>query len=180
MSDSPAYTRLQALLSTIVLSIARNTKEIGIEHFPNEAIMEFSVDPRDQGRIVGKKGCVIWAIQVLMWYAGMTQLGFSYKVKLLEPEAPIKGHSSPFRFNPKWDRAKIIGCAKAIIEACMPKHAGCSIEETDETSAVIKLQIEKYLQTPIGDPPFVEAFETVMRAAGMSNGATIKTETLFL
>lgn len=180
MSEHPAYTRLQALLSTIVKSIARNTTNPGIEHFPNEAIFILSVDPRDQGRIVGKKGCTIWAIQSIMWFAGMAQLGWSYKVKLLDPEAPIKGHARPFRFDPKWDRTKIQGLAAAIVETCLPKHAEYRFEETDETSALIRLNIQKYLKPALSDPSFEEAFESVMRAAGMSNGATIKTESLFL
>lgn len=180
MSDSPAYTRLQALLSTIVSSIAQNTQTPDIDHFPNEAIIQFAVDPRDQGRIVGKKGCTIWAIQVLMWYAGLTQLQCAYKIKLLDPEAPCKGHSRPFRFNKKYDRDKIINLAEAIVETCIPKHATVYFQELDETTMMTSLKIEKYLQTPITDPSFVEAFESVMRAAGMSNGATIKTEATFI
>jgi hypothetical protein len=43
----------------------------------------------------------------------------------------------------------------------------------------VKLKIQKYLRMPMGDPSFTEAFETIIRAAGMSIGATIQSEITF-
>jgi predicted RNA-binding protein YlqC (UPF0109 family) len=177
MSDT--VDPMVGLLKTITESIGRSSSPPVIRHFPDEAKLQFSVDPADQGRIVGKKGCVIWAIQVIMWYAGMAQLTCEYQVELLEPEAPYKGLSRPFRWDPKWNRSKIMSLATAVSETCLKDHANLDMKDTGETSATIFLKINKYLQCPLLDPPFCEAFQTIVHAAGMSNGVDIKTEVIF-
>jgi predicted RNA-binding protein YlqC (UPF0109 family) len=171
---------LDSLLRTIVDTIGKKTPLPMIEHIEKEALFRLQIDGQDVGRFVGKDGLHIWSIQTLFWYAGLAQVGYSYSIKLLEPEVSFKNRGPvPFRFNPDWDREKIKNLISKIILSCVPGHASYTFQEESETSAVAKLKITKYLQRNMEDPSFVEAFSTVLRAAGMSQCVSIKTEATF-
>lgn len=172
--------KLRHFLSTIVFAIARATKRPEILHFPQEALFTLAVEPGDQGRFVGKHAATIWSIQTLFWYAGMAQAGYCYSVRLLGPPEPPRNRiSTPIKFSPTWSRKIINNLITEIIGACIPTHADYSIEEIDETKANVTLTIQKYLQERMEEPSFPEAFATVLRTAGMSQGVAIKTETIF-
>lgn len=170
--------RLRSLLETITLAIGRRTKVPEIEHCPADALFLLKVDPYDQGRFVGKMGGTIWAIQTIFWYAGLTQFGWSYSVKLFdhpkEERKPV-----PFKFNPKWDRKKIENLVSQILDTCLRSYCQWSIFETGEASVTVNLKLMQYLKINLTDPSFVDAFDTVVRAAGMSNGVQIKTEAIW-
>jgi predicted RNA-binding protein YlqC (UPF0109 family) len=167
--------KLRSLLETIVLAIGRRTKAPEIEHFLNEALFTFEVDPYDQGRFVGKLGSTIWAIQTIFWYAGLTQFGWSYSVKLMDH--PLENRRSvPFKLNPKWDRKKINNLVDRILETCLRSYCSWSLQETGAADLTVNLILMRYLKINLAEPSFVDAFETVVRVAGLSNGVRIKTE----
>lgn len=169
--------KLRSLLETITLSIGRRTKHPDIECYPNEAIFTLAVDPHDQGRFIGKLGSTIWAIQTIFWYAGLTQFGWSYSVRLLEPDNPAKERRpAPFKFNPGWDRNKIENLVRQICDTCLRSYCHWSLLETGEAKLTVNLNLMRYLRINLTDPSFPDAFETVLRVAGMSNGVQIKTE----
>jgi hypothetical protein len=85
----------------------------------------------------------------------------------------------PIKFNPQWPRKVVNNLIAEIIGACIPDHADYVVQETGDTSALIKLRLPKYLQMQMGDPSFSEAFSTVVRAAGMSQGCSIQTESIW-
>lgn len=175
-----AHLKLRSLLETIVGCIAKMTPDPEIEHYQNQALFTLSVNPHDQGRFIGKLGGTIWALQTIFWYAGLTVCGYSYSVRLMEPDCPVKNRKPvPIKFNPKWDRKKIENLIARVMENTLRSYASYSIIETSETSMTIGLKIEKYLAMNVADPSFVDAFETVMRVAGMSNGVNITTEAIF-
>jgi predicted RNA-binding protein YlqC (UPF0109 family) len=170
--------RLHSLLETIVFSIARRTKAPEIEHYPHDALFILQVDPYDQGRFVGKMGSTIWAIQTIFWYAGLTQFGWSYSVKLMDH--PIENRKSvPFKFDPNWDRKKIEKLIGNILDVCLKRYCSWSTLETGPASLTVNLKLMQYLKINLTDPSFVDAFETVVRVAGLSNGVKIKTEAIF-
>lgn len=167
--------KLRSLLETIVRTIGRRTKAPEIEHYPNEALFTLLVDPYDQGRFVGRLGGTIWAIQTIFWYAGLTQLGWSYSVKLLDH--PLENRKSvPFRLNPKWDREKIKNLIDELLTTCLRSYCSWSLQETGAAKLTVNLTLMRYLKINLADPSFVDAFETVTRVAGLSNGVQIKTE----
>lgn len=167
--------KLRSLLETIALTIGRRTKVPEIEHYANDAMFTLKVDPYDQGRFVGKMGGTIWAIQTIFWYAGLTQFGWSYTVKLFDhPKQERK--PVPFKFSPKWDRKKIENLVSQILETCLRSYCTWSIFETGPASLTVNLKLMQYLKINLTDPSFVDAFDTVMRQAGMSNGVQITTE----
>lgn len=175
-----SYLKLRSLLETIVSSIAKKTPNPEIEHYHSSALFTLCVNPHDQGRFIGKLGGTIWAIQTIFWYAGLTLCGYSYSVRLMEPDAPIMNRKPvPIKFNPKWDRKKIENLIAEVLGITLRSYASYSLVETSETSMTVFLRIEKYLSLNLSDPNFVEAFGTVMRVAGMSNGVNIKTEAIF-
>jgi predicted RNA-binding protein YlqC (UPF0109 family) len=172
--------KLHSLLETIVLAIGRRTKAPEIEHYLNEARFTLAVDPHDQGRFIGKLGGTIWAIQSIFWYAGLTQFGWPYSVKLLEPDNPVKERQpAPFKFNPHWDREKIKNLIDRILETTLRSYCRWSLQETGPASLTVNLTLMKYLKINLSDPSFADAFETVVRVAGMSNGVQITTETVW-
>jgi predicted RNA-binding protein YlqC (UPF0109 family) len=170
--------KLSRLLSTIVFAIGQNTPHPEIEHFHNQAAFTLAVHPRDQGRMIGAKGATIWAIQTIFYFAGLAQCGYSYTVKLLEPDAPEKDRK-PFRFNPKWDRSRIRHLLDTIVDCVLPGHASYTLDELDDTTALVSLKIQKYLSMNLNDPNFAEAFANVVRASGMSSGVNIKAEAIY-
>lgn len=171
--------KLEDLLRIIAGAISRKDKAV-IEHVPGDFLFRLQVSPSDQGRFVGKLGQTIWAIQTIFWYAGFTQVTHNYTIHLLEPKIPHDRHCPiPFRFNPEWDRAKISSLATAIHDYCLPVHSRWKLTEINKTTALIHLVIEAYLQTPIHDPSFVDAYTIVMKVAGMSQGVNIKTDVTF-
>jgi predicted RNA-binding protein YlqC (UPF0109 family) len=170
--------RLHSLLETIVHTIARRTKAPEIEHYPNEALFTLQVDPYDQGRFVGKMGSTIWAIQTIFWYAGLTQFGWSYSIKLMDH--PIENRKSvPFKLDPNWDRKKIENLIGSILDVCLKHYCSWSLLETGPANLTVNLKLMQYLKINLTDPSFVDAFETVVRVAGLSNGVKIKTEATF-
>lgn len=169
--------KLRSLLETITLAIGRRTKVADIECYPNDALFTLSVDPHDQGRFIGKLGSTIWAIQTIFWYAGLTQFGWSYSVRLLEPDNPVKERRPvPFKFNPEWDRKKIKNLVSQICDTCLRSYCSWSLSETNAASLTVDLKLVKYLKINLTDPSFADAFETVLRVAGMSQGCQIKTD----
>lgn len=174
--------QLQSLLETIVLSLSRYTDKPDIQYAYSNTThtMSLRVDPRDQGRLVGKKGSVIWAIQTLFWYSGLTLAKHPCQIKLLEPETTQRNlPSPPIRYHKKWDRSKIKALMDCIILSCMPMHATASLTEIDDTEAKVTLQVEAYLKTPISEPSFLDAFDTILHSAGIISGAKITTEAIF-
>jgi predicted RNA-binding protein YlqC (UPF0109 family) len=169
------FETLECFLRTIIAAIAKHTPEPKIVHLDKEYTFQIQVDGRDQGRIVGKGGAHIWAIQTLFWYAGFAQVRQGYSIRLLEPVTPYRGGPSPFRFTATWDRKIIQGLIDAILETCIPSHGSCELKEETKTSAVCTLKIEKYLQTPTDNPSLAEAISVVLKAAGMSQGVSIQT-----
>jgi hypothetical protein len=129
------------------------------------------------GRFVGKLGGTIWGISTLLWYGGLTQYGWSYSVKLLEPDNPVRERRpSPFKFNAKWDRKKIENLIGQICSTCLRSYCDWSIEETGLANLTVNLKLMRYLKINLSDPSFPDAFETVVRVAGMSQGCHIRTE----
>src|SRR5262245_26746884 len=174
------YLQLRSLLETIVSVIANNTPDPEIFHQPNCAMFTLEVDPHDQGRFIGKLGSTIWAIQTIFWYAGMTHCRYPYSVKLMEPYQPIFSRRPvPIKFNKNWDRKKIENLVADVIANTLRSFAKYELIETGETSMTIRLVIEKYLALPLSEPNFVEAFETLAKVAGFSNGVNIKTEATY-
>ena len=49
-------------------------------------------------------------------------------------------------------------------------------EETGLANLTVNLKLMRYLKINLSDPSFPDAFETVVRVAGMSNGVHIRTE----
>lgn len=177
-NDVEPQLKLQGLLETIVGAIQKSTAQPKIEHIRNEALFRLRVDPKDQGRFIGKLGGTIWGINTLFWFAGFTQMGYAYSIDLFDH--PNHNHKAmPIKFNRKWDRKKIENLVDVIVSTCLKSFASASLVEDGLTHLTVNLKLEKYLECVLASPNFPEAFETVLRVAGMSNGVQISTETIY-
>src|SRR6266404_6249238 len=169
--------KLRDLLAAIVANIGRKTPGPEIDYIPHMAVLTLRVNPHDQGRFVGKKGIVIWAINTILWYAGIANFGYTIGVKLLEPNGDGQDRRAmPFRPDPNWDRKKLGLLVDAITQNCFHTLI-CPwvIEDTGEAEATVNLQLEKYLKMQCEEPNLAEAISKVIHAAGMAQGANIKT-----
>lgn len=168
--------KLRSLLETIVSAIGRRTVAPEIEHVPDKALFNLKVDPYDQGLFVGKLGETIWAIKTIFWYAGLTLFGWSYSIELYDHPKDENRKLIPFKYTRNWPRKKIENLVSTILETCLRSFQSHSLTEVNEVNLTVNLKLMQYLKINLSNPDFVEAFSTIMRVAGMSNGVHIKTE----
>lgn len=170
--------KLEALLRAIIACIGRKTTEPVIQWNEDAAAFSIQVSAHDQGRFVGKKGIVIWALKSIFWYAGLAQITRTVDINLLEPENPDKDRRAvPFRPNAKWDKARITAMIENILSACFNGSiTGWSMTEPDHAEAEVSIHLNKYLHTPCSDPDFAEAINVLVHAAGMADGCSITTK----
>jgi predicted RNA-binding protein YlqC (UPF0109 family) len=165
----------EILLRAIVEAICKRSKDPTIRW--NEAGSIWLIqglDDRDQGRLIGKGGMTFYALETCMWYAGLAHAKHPEPVKLIsQPRSAVAPPKSPFKPNPKWNRKAIGKLVDTITTACLKMTVPWSMEESGENEAVISIQLEKYLQTPMSDPDFALSLETLIHASGMSDGASI-------
>jgi hypothetical protein len=165
----------EILLRTIVGAICKRSKDHTIRYSEaGSTWVIMNLDERDQGRLIGKGGATFYALETCMWYAGLAHAKRPEPVKLIsQPRSDRTPPKSPFKPNPKWNRKAIGKLVDTITTACLKKTVPWVMEEQGESDAVISIQLEKYLQTPISDPDFKLALETLVHSAAMSDGANV-------
>lgn len=169
---------LENLLRLIVEVICRNTKEPVIRYIPELGEFTVKVHPRDQGRMIGKGGGTIGAINAIFWYAGaVSPLRRTIGINLQDVDKNGEDcRPVPFVPDKNWDRRKIGRMIDAIVEACITERCGAwVIEEREEFSLVI-IRITKYLEQGYQSPSLPSALGIVIRAAGMAQGVNLQTE----
>ena len=169
--------KAEQMLRTIIKSLCKHTEEPMIRF--KEATMEFivAVDSRDQGRLVGKDGKTIWAIGTALWFAGLACIKRPIGIQLVEPKVRAPRTPSLFKSNSQWNKTRIIELVRAILQACMGVAAKpCSILSHGDAVAVIHLDLDVYLRAACRDPSLEEAIDIIIHAAGMVDGANLKTQ----
>lgn len=165
-------------MRSIIACLARNTREPKIQ-WHEDFSFTIQVDGHDQGRMVGKQGIILWAINTVFWYAGMAQLTHTVKIELLNPENPMPGLGpSPYRLNPNWNRKLVTNMVESILSTafkgtCLARY---ELHESAPAKANLIVIMEKYLQTPCSNPDIGEAIEKLVYAGGMVDGGSIKTQ----
>lgn len=168
--------KLESLLRAIIACVGRKTAEPVITWDDTAHCFHVQVNPQDQGRFIGKKGVVIWALKTVFWYAGMAQVTRSVDIDLLEPKDPNDRRPTPFKPNLNWNTSKIETMLNAILSVCLNEPPRYTIEKPEPAEAMITILLNKYLQTPCSDPDLAEALKVLVHAAGMADGCSIKTE----
>lgn len=170
--------QLESTLRSIVACLGRKTPEPLLQWNETEASFTIQVSARDQGRFIGKGGIVIWALKSVFWYAGLAQIKRTVDINLLEPKDPSADQrAAPFKPDPKWDRTKVSDMINQVLNCCFKDSLmGWDISEPEPAKPKVTIHLQKYLQMPCSDPDFAEAIKTLIHAAGMANGCTIKTE----
>ena len=166
------------MLHAIIGGICRSTDKPRIEFDHEDNRFYIQVTDEDQGRAIGKKGKTIWAITTLVWYAGVSNCKQLIGIVLDDPVDTGKVKPSvAFKANRNWDRKIITNLTEIILSTVMKERVvPWAMEERGLTDAIVRVQMDRYLQTPMIDPSFEEAFTTVIHSCGMAGGASINTE----
>lgn len=171
--------QLQELLEVITLCIARKTKNPEIEYIPEKALFTVRVDPHDQGKMIGKKGATIWAIQTMLWHAGMIYLNHTVGVQLLEPVKGADIRATPFRARSKWDRELVTALIDKILSGCFGENYSFILHEETQTCAKYIITLDAYLKMQVSEPSLEDALDRIIRSVGMSQGAYLNTQVIW-
>jgi predicted RNA-binding protein YlqC (UPF0109 family) len=168
--------QLRFLLLTIIDGIGRKTEKPVIDWKPYEYVVQ--VDGRDQGRMIGRKGIVFWAINTLFRYAGIKACGKAVRFTLLEPKERDNTGPLPFKPNPHWDRAKLHALLLQLLGACFSNGEVKDLKmvEPDEAEAQFQIRLDPKLKSQFDDPSLTEAIETIIGAAAKSDGCKASTQ----
>jgi predicted RNA-binding protein YlqC (UPF0109 family) len=167
----PPMTQAELMLRAILASLCKYTPEPLIEFSQERQSFIIQVDGRDQGRIIGKKGTNIWALNALMWYAGTASYRYPLKLEVLEPVFRQRPPDMPYQPNPSWDIEAIKDLVRTIVEGCFGHvHHGFEVIKHRELGDVT-IKGETYL--PHLDPDIGEALKVIIRAAGLAIGANL-------
>ena len=166
---------LKPLLLAIIAGVGRKTEDPLIEWDEESSIFTVQVDGRDQGRFIGKEGVVFWAINAVLWYAGIRQVNSHARFALLEPKVRGEATPIPFKPNPKWERPKIKNIVELLSSNSVGKEnvLGIRITETGHAKADVQIVLDPALKKSCEDPNLAEAIETIISAAGRADGCTI-------
>lgn len=168
--------KLEKLLRSIISRLGPKTERPVVNWDEENATFSIQVNARDQGRFIGKNGTAIWAIKSIFWYAGLAQIKRTVDINLREPEEGDR-RATPFRPNPTWNKVALGEMIEEILSGCFNAVTSTwVIKDQGEASAVVVIQLEGYLQRPCSDPDLAEALRTLIFAAGMADGCSIKTE----
>lgn len=159
----------------VVGTICTNTKTPFVQYVEAARLMKIQVDGKDHGRIVGKKGFTVSALDTLLHYAGRAESSSPISINLKDPETRYKGPPALFKPRTNWDKAMISDMIHAILMACFKAPGDFLLKGNQPAQAHLDIALEKYLQTPLSDPPFDEAVSTIVHAAGMARGVSITT-----
>jgi len=163
----------EKLLRAVVATFCKKTPDPAIHFFhPNQFTLQ--VHAHDCGRLVGKGGIVIWALQTLLWYAGMANTGQPFALRLLEPiPVPKDVLPPPFRPKSELDKKRWGEFVDLILQTCMGMDKGSWVIE-DFERVVMRIRLEKYLKVASVDPAIDEAIQIIVHAAGMANGVNME------
>jgi len=172
--------KLEKLLRAIIACVGRKTTDPIINWDESAHCFHIQVNAQDQGRFIGKKGVVIWALKAIFWYAGLAQITHTVDIDLLEPKDPDgERRATPFKPNLNWDTAEIETMLNEILETCFKESPRYAIGKPEPAEAAISIILNPYLKTPCSDPDLAGAIKVVVHAAGMADGCAIKTEILW-
>ncbi len=170
----------EVLLRAIVGSICKRTKDPLVRWSEGGSIWVIQVDEKDQGRLIGKGGATFYALETCLWYAGLAHAQRPEPVKLIShPKTDRTPPKSPFKPNPKWNRKALGALVDVIGMACLKKKLAWVIEEQGDTEAIISIELDKYLKTPMSEPDFQLALETIIHSSAMSDGASVTANILW-
>lgn len=174
---------LEPALRTIVTGICREPDSIRLEFLDGTFFL--NVHSTDYGRCVGKQGSCIWALNTIMWYAGIAKLRQKLLVKLVGDNSESGRVLLPFKAKKNWNKGPIVAMLETALTNCFNSDAMGSgvvlaypafiIETTVKGRAVVMVRLDAYLKTPMSEPSFSEALSTLVHAAGMVQGVSIDT-----
>lgn len=173
--------KLTALIKETVATIAHSTKKPLIGWDEESHQFTIQVDPNDQGRMIGKSGVTVSAINVVMWHAGLQQIGHAVGIRLLEPDSQKKEFVSvPFMPKDDLDISALKHLVTNLLDTTLGK-ASYTYEFTANIREPITAHIciKKALEAKIADPDLITALKVVIKTAGRACGGIVDSVIFF-
>ena len=161
---------MEELLRSILAAITQFTPNPEIE--THDAGFAVSVHPDDQGRVVGRQGMTVWAINAVITYASLKHSGRQLVVRLLEPEVRGSGVKIPFRPNQAWDRSAIERLMNAFA-LCFDSMTFELVESSPTQAMVVIHPVGNEQEATQPHMNVIEAMAVLTRAAGMARGVVL-------
>lgn len=166
----------ETLLRQIVTTICRKTPDPLVQYSDNDYAILIRVNACDHGRVVGKKGIVIWALTTIAWYADLASGRVQRRIKLIDPIDGGMAVVFPFKPCAKWDSDMVCKMVESVVSACVKDKGSWVLEKTGDGEATMHIKLDAYLHTACSNPDLEEAIGVIIRSAGMANGCVIKVE----
>jgi len=165
--------KLKDLLKLILMTIAQSTPVAKIEWDEEESQFVIQVAGIDQGRLVGKNGATISAINIMFWYAGLKRIQKTVGIRLLEPVTGHKGTAIPYMPKSKFDRERFGWCMDSIIEALVGDPNEWSMTGEDGMKHKVLIELAPETKDLTQDPDLTTALEVLTKTIGRSCGGSM-------
>jgi len=173
--------KLTELINALVRTIARSTKSPLIEWDKNCFLFSIQVEPNDQGRLIGKSGVTIGALNVIMWYAGIQHIGRATGIRLLEPNGQKhEAVSVPFMPKDELDIPALKNLVTTVLDSTIGNgnytvNFSANIREPITAHVAIKKSLSKKFL----DPDLVTALKNIIKTAGRACGGVVDSAIFF-
>ena len=165
---------LKEIIAKILAIIARGTKKPRIDLDTKTSELVIQVDQKDQGRVIGKSGVTIAALNVIAWYIGKHLVKKPVTIVLLEPvgreEAKI-----PFMPKEELDEEELTDFIKNILFGIGCKTHSVAVKKDIKHYDVV-VSLPKVWEKVLQDPDFDTAFSSLIKTAGRFCGGNVETE----
>jgi predicted RNA-binding protein YlqC (UPF0109 family) len=167
--------KLTALIKEVVATIAHSTKKPLIGWDEDSYQFTIQVDPNDQGRMIGKSGVTVSAINVVMWHAGLQQIGHAVGIRLLEPDSMKKEIVSvPFMPKDNLDLTVLKHLVVNLLDTTLGKsNYTCAFTANIREPITAHICIKNAMEPKITDPDLITALKVVIKTAGRSCGGIV-------
>lgn len=163
----------------ILKGIAINTPHPQVRYQPDLYEVEAMVPgPSDHGRVVGKRGAVIWSINSILWWIGSAQVAHPIQLNLVPPSDNKERVKMPYKPITSWQSViltPITEMLDTVLTATFKTKQAWTVEKLKEPGhARINIRLEGYLQTAMLEPNYEEAIKVLIHAAGASRGYNLE------
>lgn len=171
---------LNELVKELVAAIARSTALPLIEWDEKTNHFVVQISANDQGRMIGKSGVTIAAINVVMWYAGLLSIKKAVGIRLLEPrDQKREAVSVPFIPKDSLDLEELHRLASLIVKRTILGAHDITFASTHGQPTEVKIAVPKKSKAHVEDPDLVTALKAVLKTIGRACGGVVEVSVHF-
>lgn len=138
------------------------------------SVYTIQVKGEDQGRVIGKNGKVVWALDFLVRHSSSFLLNRTAAIEVLEPEVRVaRKTNAPFKPNDKWDDKKFGKMVEATLSNLFEEDTAHHQITKDGSEGDVHLELEAYQYDRLEGQEFEDSLTTIIHAAGMAQGVKL-------